>query len=554
MGKARRMKERRGTWLKARHGAVSMLLVAGLSAGCDRRAEPAREQAPAATSAAPAPPQAIVSAAPPTAPGTRVLVREEVVPGKLWVTVYAHALATPGGSLPLWTYASEGLWPLGQREIRFSVKREPSEGEGAFDRQLFDVYKLVYDMAREKKLVDIHGYSQLGGPPLLGRDDFHCIVYGPPQAVDGIPSGAPFLTALIVTCEEEQLAARTGYARLFARLGASARFYPTPFWTDRKRAVETRPGDFEKTLLTKAPAAHLAGVSVRLERKGGLANTSKTDGFFVPGDRVVLRVLPRGAAELREAAAAKVSEDAMLMLLEMDPTAGTSLVWYPGQPNPTVIVCPTAGGDRLTANYLFLTDKSEPTATASEDGFGLFFPEATWKRIREAFIAGKPITIPGHGDMPEFAVEHVSTTYVSPVDGKRYESEAGWDEARPAGEGSTSKRSGQVDASIVLLTSQIDMEQRTTVEDASGVMKAIIAAVEAQVGTSKGPSSDLVVECELLPGKRKTFQIAQRPTADRPFAQAVHEKLEKIAIPEVKGPVKFQVVFKIRGGSKRAMP
>ncbi|UQA59368.1 hypothetical protein [Polyangium aurulentum] len=540
------------TWLRARSGVGSMLLAAALSAGCGRGAEPARKESTLVTNTPP--PRADVPATPPPADGARVLVREEVVPGKLWVTVYAHALATPGGSMQLWTYASEGLWPLGQREIRFSVKREPGEGEGAFDRQLFDVYKLVYDLAREKRFVSVHGYSQLGGPPLLGRDDFHCIVYAPPQPVEGLPSDAPFLTAVIVTCEEEQLAARTGYARLFARLGASARFYPTPFWTDRKRAVETRPGDFEKSLLTKAPVAHLAGVSVRLERKGGLANTSKTDGFFVPGDRVVLRVLPHGAAELKEAAAAKVSEDAMLMLLEMDPTAGTSLVWYPGQPGANVIVCPTAGGDRITGNFLFMTDKSKPLATASEDGFGLFFPEATWKRIREALIAGKPITIPGQGDMPEFVVEHVSTTYVSPVDGKRYESEAGWTEARPSGEGGAAKRYGQVEPSVVLLTSQHEMAQRTTAEDAAGVMKAIIAAVEAQVGTSKGPGSDLVIECELLPGNRKTFQIAQRPTADRPFAQAVHEKLEKIAVPEVKGPVKFQVVFKIRGGSKPAAP
>lgn len=321
---------------------------------------------------------------------------------------------------------------------------------------------------------------------------------------------------------------------------------------NRKRASVARPGELETTLLTKTSRAYLHGVSVRLERKGGLANFSKTDSFFIPGDRIVLRVLPRGLAQMKDVAANAKSKDGLLMILEMDPASGTGLVWYPGQTRATAIGCPTAGSERITGNFLFLAGGQEKAAaSANEDGFAMLFPDATWKRAREALIAGKPITIPGEGDVPELAVEHVPTTYVNPVDGKRYEAEEGWDVARPTGEAAAaSKRDSQVEPSLVLLTNQDEMAQRISVEELSAVVKPIMLAVDEQVGTSKGPGSDLVVECELLPGKKKSFQMAQRPTVDKPLAQAIYDKLGKIPIPQVKGPVKFQVVFKIRGGSK----
>ncbi|MDI3285652.1 hypothetical protein [Polyangium sp. 15x6] len=537
----RRM-HRQGTWITARRGVRSALFAAALVTGC---AGPANEKPPATASASS--PRAGASA-----PGSavQILLREEVVPGKLSVTVYSHSLSTPEGPLHFWTYVSEGLWSLGQREIRFSVKREPDDAEGVFDRQLFELYGLVYELAEQGKIVDVHGRSQLGGPPLLGRDDFHCIIYGPPVPVEGIAANAPFLSAVMVTCEEEDVGGQAGYARILARLGAQASHYPTPFWTDRKRPSVARPGETDQTLITKGSRRHVRGASVRLERKGGLANASPTQSFFVPGDRIVLRVLPRGLDNLKSAAASEGNEDGLILMLEMDPSSGTGLYWYPGQTVASAITSPAAAGDRITGNFLILAGKKDVSkAGVAEDGFVMMFPLATWKRIREALVSGKEITIPGQGEMPAFVVEHVQTTYVNPIDGKRYESETGWDTAKPEGGAAAQKRNDQVEAALVLLTNEQDIAKRTTVDDLSEVVKQIIAIVEAQVGTSKGPGTDLLVECELLPGKKKKLEMAQRPTVDQPFAQAIYEKIEKIVAPEVKGPVKFQVVFKIRGGS-----
>ncbi|MDC3985445.1 hypothetical protein [Polyangium jinanense] len=535
---------RQGTWITARRGVRSALLAATLAAGC---AGPANEKPP--ISAGAPPPRAEASASRSSESAAQVLLREEVVPGKLSVTVYSHAISTPAGPLHFWTYVSEGLWPLGQREIRFSIKREPGDAEGTFDRQLFKLYGLIYELAEQGQLVDVHGRSQLDGPPLLGRDGFHCIIYGPPQPLEGIAANVPYLSAVMVTCEEENVGGQAGYARILARLGAAAMAYPTPFWTDRKRPSVARPGEADQTMITKGPRTHVRGASVRMERKGGLKNGAPAKSFFLPGDRVVLRVLPRGLDNLK-AAIAKGDKDALILMLEMDPSSNTGLFWYPGQTGISAITSPVGMNDRITANFLVLAgDKDASKAGVAEDGFFLMFPVATWKRIREALISGKEITIPGQGDMPAFAVEHVETTYVNPIDGKRYESEWGWDTAQPEGGAAAQKRNDKVETSLVLLTSEQDIAKRTTVDDLSEFAKQIITIVETQVGTSKGPGTDLLVECELLPGKKKKLEMAQRPTVDQPFAQAIYDKLEKIVAPEVKGSVKFQVLFKIRGGS-----
>jgi len=536
--------KRRELSLAARFRLVPALIAALAVTSCGRAAEP--KSATPDSAAKPASP--LTEAAPTSASkNARMLVRQEVVPGKLWVAVYAHSETTKEGEIQLWTFASEGLWTHRQKEIRFSIKREPNEPENAFDRQLFDLYEVIYSMASKAELVDIHGRSILGGVPLLGRDDFHCIIYGPPQPIAGIEAHNPFISASIVTCDEERVGAEMGYARIFARLGFENRFFPTAYWTDRKRAPVVRPGEREQSIFSKIGGAHANGTSVRLVRNGLLTN-QRSDGGFLPGDKIVLSVRPRGVDRLQQIATAKQSAAGIALLLEMDPTASTSLVWYPGQTHLSAITGPVGSGDRMTGNFLVLGGVSgAASASINEDGFVMLFPKSTWERVHEALVKGSPITIAGSDKVPEFVVEYVPATYDNPVDGRRYKSPEGWTEYAP--DGGVKKSNGPAEMSrIVLLTAQDLIGERTNVKDLTGVIDAIKSVVEGQVGNSKGPGSELAIECELLPGKKKIFAMAQRPTLDRALMQAIYEKLEKITVPEVKDSVKFQVIFKLYGG------
>src|SRR4051812_30722930 len=85
------------------------------------------------------------------------IATEEVVPGKLSVSVHAHVIS----GMRCWTFSSKGLWPLGQRELVFTVKQDEDEPDELYPRELLAFYRSVYDLASGKRFVDIGGFTQL---------------------------------------------------------------------------------------------------------------------------------------------------------------------------------------------------------------------------------------------------------------------------------------------------------------------------------------------------------------------------------------------------------
>jgi hypothetical protein len=92
------------------------------------QAPPSATEPPANVTSAPA------AGAPDSSPSVsaaRLLTREQIVPNELSVSVYTNTFETPTGPAPCWTYASDGLWSFRQKEILFSIKREPGKADGA---------------------------------------------------------------------------------------------------------------------------------------------------------------------------------------------------------------------------------------------------------------------------------------------------------------------------------------------------------------------------------------------------------------------------------------
>ena len=79
---------------------------------------------------------------------TRVVLAAKVVPaeepvvaGKLTVRVYAHALGTENGPLPVWTFVSDGLLARRQNELRITVMRGAQESAGDYPRDILALYR-----------------------------------------------------------------------------------------------------------------------------------------------------------------------------------------------------------------------------------------------------------------------------------------------------------------------------------------------------------------------------------------------------------------------------
>jgi hypothetical protein len=316
-----------------------------------------------------------------TAQADPVLVgQESVVPQKLAVKVYAHELGSLGSpaSTPCWTYVSDGLWPLGQKEILFSVARRP--GEASYPRELLLFYAELHQLASKHRLVGHGDITQLGsdGPSLLG--DFRGVVYTAAPDLPGVRVAAPHLTGVLVKAEELQAVASLGSTRLLGRLGQRARYYPFPPYAERGRPTLMSP--HEESLVAKTQSFHAATATVWQDEKA----------------RVKLR--------LREAVRqlAKIPPERPLTLLTgIDPESSAALVWSPGQKAPAAITAGHETGPHLAGSFvMFVPQQDEDGAQMFEDGFAVFVRDQTWKRLRQALVDGKPLSVPASGDKMSF--------------------------------------------------------------------------------------------------------------------------------------------------------
>jgi hypothetical protein len=89
-------------------------------------------------------------------------------------------------------------------------------------------------------------------------------------------------------------------------------------------------------------------------------------------------------------------------------------VWEPGQKHPEGIAEPGSSGERIAANFLFLTSgDTTDNGAMLEDGFALSFTTATWKLVRDALNGGKPLSLPK--PMGGFEIAWLASEYVDPA-------------------------------------------------------------------------------------------------------------------------------------------
>src|SRR5215469_14106245 len=81
-------------------------------------------------------------------------VNVALIPGELTASVHAHAASTGAEQNPFWTYVTQGLQQVGQKELIFSLLREPDEEPAAFPHDPLRFFVKVHALARQGRLVD----------------------------------------------------------------------------------------------------------------------------------------------------------------------------------------------------------------------------------------------------------------------------------------------------------------------------------------------------------------------------------------------------------------
>ena len=465
---------------------------------------------------------------------TRFPVQLELLPGLLTARVHLHDIPSADGPVPCWSYVTHGFSAHQQKDLIFTLRRNPGEAAGDFPHDPLDCFVAIYRLAEQGRVVEAGVITEFAGPVFLGRKGVMYVRPEASQSVDRLQN----VLGVILLSEEELAAARAfGPTRVMARLGDEAGYYPFPPWSDRARRGLPFASTLEQSILTHVRHRRwMTGARVRRV-----------------GKRIVLRLLPRVREPLHEYLVSTPADQAVALLTEFDPGADGCLVWQPGQAGLHAITPQHSDGSRLGGCFiLFVPQQSADEGRSVEDGFAMMFNDASWGALRRAVEAGESLAISATEGSFDFSLEWIETAYHSSVDGAVYLVEDGWDTYHPRMSAAVDS-AGPLKVEFVLLTAKQDFWARVATDAFVDYATAIKADVRHHL-ESIAPSGgqDLAARFEVWSDGRVSLRTAPDPGTTSDMPEGLYQSLLALPAPRVsQESIAFEILFKIRGGSAR---
>jgi hypothetical protein len=457
----------------------------------------------------------------------------QIANGEASVALYAHDVGPADQPVPCWSYVSEGLAAFGQREIMFTLRRAPGEALPPGDG--IGLLESVARLAKGGKLVDPGGLTEFGPRGFLGNASLRGLVYAPAKPTADVRVPPDALAAVALFGDELEAVKRYGATRVLARLGRATTFFPFPPWSERAR---------------QPVAGALASV---LEPVGGL--TLPDASVSIEGDTIFVRLLPTCAPLLAKAFEALPDDRPIALHVGLAPGASACLVWSPGQTAPEAISMPGADGSRIGACYLGLVPQpNADEVRLFEDGVMALVTDKPWASLRAALASGKPFRLARGGGHYDLVVEWIATEYASPFGG-RHVAPGGFHAYHPAGPPKPPSAGPVGEVQIVLLTSEQGLRAATDSATLGEYIKSIEAGVCDVVGRMPAsPGADLVVEVALTPDLPPAFSYGMRSLGpESTLGELLPPRLERVPAPDVRGEVRFQVLFALWGGTGKPL-
>ncbi|MFQ5926664.1 MAG: hypothetical protein ACE5MH_04435 [Terriglobia bacterium] len=457
---------------------------------------------------------------------------------ELRAKVFVHEVCSQDGLIPCWTYVSDGLWARGQKELVFTLRRRTTEKENEIPLPPLQFFIDVNQFARQGQLVDAGDFTEFGPTGFLNRSDLRGLAYINPSPLEGVelPS-APSLAVIGLYGEEMDAAKLYGVTRVAAFLGMAYRYYPCPPWLDLDRASLVSLAALEKSVLKMFTRATIPGATAHRV-----------------GQDIILRLGPRARPWLQNLR--DIPRDVSIAFFtQVDFRANACLVWNPPKHGvgPAAISPPGSDGSCLAGCFIaFVPGQAEDGGQLVEDGFAVHLTDTSWGRIREALSAETSVFVPATAGKHElnFSLKWIEQAYENPVDGITYYSEEGWDLYFPQS-GLRAKSLGIVSRQeIILLSAQADIERHLGLKSFCAFVEVIDHAIESYFsGSMFIAGQELLVQIELHPGSEVEVKLLMRPQSNESLQQALHQRLLALSVPAVKGPIKFQLAYRVAGGS-----
>jgi len=451
----------------------------------------------------------------------------EVIPGRLKVRIFLHEIEHEKETFSCWSYVTDGLVAQKQKEIIFTLRRDPRQKPEDYPSELLELFATIFHYAGRGQLVDVGQSTLFGETGFFGNSNFRGIGYVEHQGFPAVETkDVPLLAGIPLKDDEAQIAWDLGLTRVTALLGMKYHFYPCPTWSDLKREPVASLRAMERSHLWE-----IARVPVRAS-------------YYEEQNHIFLSVLPSSRASLQRFLDKLPPNKPLALRTQPDPRANACLVWHSGHNQPMAITPPDSNGSRKTGAFLaFVPEQDANDIRTVEDGFFLFLTNITWQKIREALLSGTDIFVPPAGPPgASISVEWAKTAYTSSVSGETYTAER-WTTYEPEATLPPKERVAVSSSRTVLLTSLLDLQARSTAED----LAAYGNAIENVVDTFFTPferriSCELTIQLALTDVGHEVRFIAV-PELNADIAEDLHKRLESVPSPKVGGPVKLDLIL-----------
>jgi len=454
----------------------------------------------------------------------------DVIPGKLRVRIFLHEIKYEKEIFPCWSFVTDGLVAQKQKEIIFTLRRGSGQRPEDYPRELLDLFATFFHYAERGQIVDVGQSSLFGESGLEGNRGFRGVGYIEPRGFPGVETkDVPLLAGILLKNDEAQIAWDLGLTRVTALLGMKYRYYPCPTWSDLKREPVATLQAMEKSHLWE------------------IARVPARASYYEERKHVFLSVLPSSRASLEGFLNKLPPTKPLALRTQPDLRANACLVWHSGHDQPVAITPAGSDGSRKTGAFLaFIPEQDTNEIQTVEDGFFLYLTNSAWQKIREALLSGTDVFVPpaGVGDASITVVWAKPAVYTSPVSGETYTAER-WTTYKPETTLPPKERVAVSSSRIVLLTSQHDLEARSTAED----LAAYVNAIENVVDTFFTPlerrtNRELTIQLALTTAEHEVRFLAV-PDLSPDVAEDLHERLESVPSPKVGGPVKLDFILSL---------
>lgn len=449
-------------------------------------------------------------------------VRFEIVPDELYAIVNLHDMQQGVNAFSCWSFVSEGLTRLGQKELAILIKKESFEGDHEYPMDPLGLFLTVKQYAEQDSFVGEGDVTEFGDSGFIDSK-FRAMAYLRPLGIAGIEEPGSMLSCVLLTEDELQIARRFGLSRVLALLGYKFSHFPCPPWVDRHRTsvvTDEMKEHMDQSILSKVPQFAIPGVRVQL------AGTTLSIRCPVG--------LNEGLSELFK----QIPDEAPLTVsTELDPDANALLVWQATMENgPSAITPPGSDGSKVCGcSVLIFPEQEESNAQVVEDSFLLSLTTPDWIKLRSGLTSGEEVRIvtPAGGTI---AVEWYDSDVIA--------SPAEMLEELPIAELPES-------CAVIEKAELITEKEIVTKVTHPGIFRQYIEAVEYTilgyfVDRKASTHRKLTIRCEVVPGNKATWTMSSTPDEDRIELKGIELRLNELPPPPVSiDKVVFEVILEV---------